>query len=205
MSRVLMLVPIALLLVGAVACGDDDDTDSEAFDVRMFEGPFPIVSEKVQGKMRDFVFYSQNNVTLSHVEKLDAGLLKESVKQYRDSGINGEQTYNYAVDLEGNILVAVWNNDAGGKVEDLLDDKDVCIRTEISTDTIVHQGKMINFALQNGSDPLCTLLLDRDPDTDKRPALLDALSKHFMLIQGTQRARTISTFNGWANASRTPA
>ena len=161
------------------------------FDDTRFGGPYDYKAGPQ--KLVNFWVYQIKDLYCSHGVDLSQELLSDSIiwyKQQGDKGIfpfgNIYQRYNFVIDSNGRIMVAIWNQEL--LLNAIGNDPHMCQRGDLGF-TISEFGTMINFypeypELPNVSDQLSPCWFSVPASEGLvQPGILDALSKHFMLAQ----------------------
>ena len=211
-ARIIFLAYALGWLLLIAACGDDENDCGEKWG-----GPYPKDGTPIaQEKIDDFGRYQARGFMFSEATELESiEQLKKSVYQTAPHGVTG-QLYNYVISTKCEIIVAEWTNDEAkwqnNKFEQALTEDKCPGGKDFMPDP--SPGTLINFfpedlgkqfrevdkrdrrspCWQKGEE-----LVDGADDA-REDGLLDALSKHFMLAQGT--GTTIEQFNGdtWPEA-----
>ncbi|MBI2164939.1 MAG: hypothetical protein HYU29_00850 [Chloroflexi bacterium] len=101
-----------LILVFIASCG--------GFDSNEFGGPYPIQESLIGPKVKAFGSYFATEMFFSKTGKLTLGVLKDGVVNNRDAMPFGQeyQRYNFVIALNGDILIAVWEENADKKFDE---------------------------------------------------------------------------------------
>lgn len=167
--------------------------------------PFEMSTEEKQQKQSDFLRYNGLGLTLSQTARLeDMADFEESIKENLGFPYGGtRQAYNYVIAENCDILVAEWKDNPN--FNEILTDPN-CLGTRDFTPGDGQKG-MINWFPEelNGSQYVVNPKARKSPcwlDAPKKNGVLDALSKHFMLAQGSNGEGKIEEYEeAWANTS----
>lgn len=148
-------------------------------------------------KVLDFAWYKDHNLTFSTSAPLKMDLLRDSINNNRLRRFGNQvQRYNYVIreDPTDVIYVGVWEipDDSGATLRDLVTVPNTC-KSGRQDGFSFPDNMMINFYQEepfprHQKESPCWLNLPSDKDV----GLLDAMTKHFMLVQPSA---TIDNFN----------
>ena len=210
----LMVLGVAVILISltfiAVGCG----SASPSVQVTSFGGPYAYLGG-IQ-KIAEFQWYQDHIKDLSKRAVLDIDLLKTSIDKNRTANGTGLQLqrYNYVIpERDRTIYVGVWNKGltwsaAAEWIKDGLSEATTCIvddtagGTPAATPIPATENKMINFhsedpVIGSSSSP-CWLKASQDK---KKVGILDAMTKHFMLLQENPNLESfnLERFKDWTS------
>ncbi|MCH7999511.1 MAG: hypothetical protein IIA91_08540 [Chloroflexi bacterium] len=175
------------------------------FDPTQFGGPYPFAphGEEASNKERDFECYKDTKLSVSQAVKLTDVILSKYMEADLFDNEN-MQKYNYVIDMDGNVIVAQWQEDVNfgdfRAAQKKAGAKDGCTGRQCLGD---------GDSGSNATKEAIVNLISEDKKADPKQSpcwldraegkgLLDAISKHFMLAQGTSDngvGATIDMFN----------
>lgn len=160
------------------------------FRASRFGGPYPC--QQVRKKLNNFAAYEQVGLDYVEVCDLTCDLLRKSVEANQKraaklklpASVQRFQRYNYVINNEGRLLVAVWTKDVD-KLADIQKRHGVKYISDV-------KGAMVDFGAEEQFDPTDDKLPAGTTAevsvpgarTAKSVGLFDASSKHFRIVQG---------------------